>query len=99
MRFLFRSEVRRWEVRRDDWYFVDVPLDASAEIREWADALPRAGFGAVKVTARIGDTRWPTSIFPASAEGSYSLALNAMVRRAEGIEYGDEVDVEIEIVS
>lgn len=96
MRFEFRSEVRRWEVRRDDWYFVDVPAELSAEIREWADARPRAGFGAVKVAAALGAARWSTSIFPGS-DGRYSLALNARVRRAEGIEYGDEVDVEIEI--
>lgn len=97
MRFAFRSEVRPWKVRRDDWYFVDVPAELSAEIGEWADARPRAGFGAVKVAARIGATRWSTSIFPGS-DDRYSLALNARVRRAEGIDYGDEVDVEIEIV-
>ncbi|WP_166864234.1 MULTISPECIES: DUF1905 domain-containing protein [unclassified Salinibacterium] len=96
MRFEFRAEVRPWKVRRDDWYFVDVPAEFSAEIREWADARPRAGFGAVKVAAGIGATHWSTSIFPDS--GVYVLALNARVRRAEGIEYGDEVDVEIEIV-
>ena len=97
MRFEFRADVRRWEVRRDDWYFVDVPLGFSAEIREWADARPRAGFGAVKVRAGLGATHWSTSIFP-GADGCYSLVLNARVRRAEGVGYGDEVDVEIEIV-
>ncbi len=96
MRYVFRSAVRRWEARRDDWYFVDLPAGASEEIREWADALPRAGFGAVKVAARIGATRWSTSIFPDG--GVYTLALNGRVRRAEGIGYGDEVEVEIELV-
>lgn len=98
MRYLFRSEVSRWEARRDDWYFVDVPLEYSHEIHEWADARPRSGFGAVKVRARVGVTSWSTSIFPASAEGSYSLVLNARVRRAEGVDFGDEVEVEVEIV-
>jgi hypothetical protein len=57
MRYRFASELRRWEARvRDDWYFVELPDDASAEIHEWADALPRSGFGAVKVAAQVGDT-------------------------------------------
>lgn len=97
MRFQFRSEVYRWEARRDDWYFVDVPAEVAGEVREWADARPRAGFGAVKVRARIGDTTWSTSIFP-SAEGVYVLALNARVRRAEGIGYGDQIEIELEVI-
>lgn len=81
MRYRFVSELRRWEARvRDDWYFVELPSEASAEIREWADALPRAGFGAVKVAARLGGTGWSTSIFPSSS-GLYSLVIGARVRR------------------
>lgn len=98
MRYRFESEVRRWEARiRDDWYFVDLPPEQSAEIHEWADALPRSGFGAVKVRARVGGTSWSTSIFP-GASGVYSLVLNARVRRAEGVDPGDVVAVEVELV-
>ena len=98
MRYRFASEVRRWEARvRDDWYFVDLPLEDSAEIREWADARPRSGFGAVKVVATLGNTSWSTSIFPGGT-GSYSLVVNARVRRAEGVEPGETVTAEVEIV-
>ena len=98
MRYRFTCELRRWEARvRDDWYFVELPPEASAEIHEWADALPRAGFGAVKVVARVGGTSWSTSIFP-SASGVYSLVIGARVRRAEGIEPGDVVEAEVELV-
>lgn len=97
MRYRFDSEVRRWEARRDDWFFADVPPEASAEIHEWASGRPRAGFGAVKVRARIGATEWSTSIFPADPS-HYSLALNARVRRVEGIEPGSTITVELEIV-
>lgn len=98
MRYRFESELRRWEARvHDDWYFVEVPPEASAEIHEWADALPRAGFGAVKVAARVGDTSWSTSIFPSSS-GGYSLVIGARIRRAEGVEPGDVVAVEVELV-
>jgi len=98
MRYRFESEVRRWEARvRDDWYFVELPLVDSAEIHEWADALPRAGFGAVKVVARIGGTSWSTSIFPGSS-GAYSLVVGRRIRLAEGIEPGETVVAEVEIV-
>ncbi|MBN9142108.1 MAG: DUF1905 domain-containing protein [Micrococcales bacterium] len=98
MRYRFESELRRWEARvHDDWYFVELPPEASAEIHEWADALPRAGFGAVKVVARVGGTRWSTSIFPSGA-GTYSLVVGARVRRAEGLEPGALVPAEIELV-
>lgn len=98
MRYRFTCELRRWEARvHDDWYFVDLPPEQSAEVREWADALPRAGFGAVKVRARVGGTSWSTSIFPGSS-GVYSLVIGARVRRAEGIEPGDTVTAEVELV-
>jgi hypothetical protein len=98
MRYRFESEVRRWEARvHDDWYFVELPLEASAEIREWADAMPRAGFGAVKVLARLGGTSWSTSIFPGST-GTYSLVVGRKVRLAEGVEPGETVVAEVEIV-
>jgi len=97
MRYRFESQVRRWEARvRDDWFFVELPLEASAEIHEWADARPRAGFGAVKVVARLGGTSWSTSIFPGGS-GAYSLVLNGRVRRAEGVEPGEIVVAEVEI--
>lgn len=98
MRYSFESEIRRWEARvRDDWYFVELPLEASAEIHEWADALPRAGFGAVKVIARIGETSWTTSIFPSSS-GTYSLVVGRRIRQAEGVEPGETVVAAVEIV-
>jgi hypothetical protein len=97
MRYRFAAELRRWEARvHDDWYLVELPVDASAEIHEWADALPRSGFGAVKVAARVGGMRWSTSIFP-SASGVYSLVIGTRVRRAEGIEPGDVVEAEVEL--
>ena len=99
MRYRFESELRRWEARvRDEWYFVELPPEQSAEIHEWADALPRAGFGAVKVVARIGATSWSTSIFPSASSGTYSLVVGARIRRAEGVELGDVVIAEVELV-
>ncbi len=83
MFFEFDAEVFRWTARTQDWYFAAVPDEISADIRE-VPRMPR-GFGAVRVRARIGDSRWETSIFPDSDRGTYILPLKRSVRDAEGI--------------
>ena len=97
MRFQFEAELWRWTSRRELWTFVSLPEDASAEIRDLADSLPRAGFGAVKVGARIGATLWRSSVFPGDG-GRYALPVSAAVRRAQGLELGDRVRVDVEVL-
>lgn len=101
MRFEFSAVLWRWAARTELWTFVSVPPEAAEEIAELAATLPRAGFGAVRVTATIGGSRWRTSIFPVddpSAGGSYSLPVSARIRKREGLGLGDDVRVAIELV-
>ena len=97
MRYLFDSEPWQWKARTDSWVFVSLPRDASEEIRDIVGDLA-AGFGSVKVSARIGSTRWSTSIFPDSESGCFVLPLKKAVRTAEGIEVGESVAVEVELI-
>lgn len=57
----------------------------------------RRGFGSVKVAARIGETRWTTSLFPQKS-GGWFLPVKKPVRLAEGFDYGDEVEIELELL-
>jgi hypothetical protein len=57
----------------------------------------RRGFGSVKVAVTIGDSRWKTSLFPQKS-GGWFLPVKKPVRLAEGLEYGDEVTVELELL-
>jgi len=93
MRFEFEAELWRWSARTQDWFFVSVPEELSADIRE----VPRAprGFGSVRVEAQIGGTRWRTSIFP-SGDGTYALPLKKAVRDAEGLEFPGTCVVELQ---
>ncbi len=81
------------------WFFVTI--DGAAGEALSATALMRKlegggrGFGSLKVTARIGDSRWRTSVFPSKEEG-WMLPVKAAVRRAEGIGEGDEVELALE---
>ncbi|WP_353826405.1 DUF1905 domain-containing protein [Agromyces sp. SYSU T0242] len=89
----FTATVYRWQDRpADTWFFVDVPEEPSADIRE--RPRPRRGFGSIRVAATIGGTTWRTSIFPGAER--YALPLKKAVRDAEGIGPGDAVEVSIE---
>jgi len=57
----------------------------------------RRGFGSVKVTARIGGSRWQTSLFPQKGSGGWFLPVKKPVRLAEGLDFGDAVEGELEL--
>ncbi len=100
MRFEFDAPLWRWEARTADWYFVTVPAELGGDIAE----LPRMrrGFGAVKVEATIGVTRWRTSIFPQreipGVGQEYVLPVKKEVHVAEGLEPEADVRVVIDLV-
>jgi hypothetical protein len=52
----------------------------------------RRGFGSVKVTVVLGQSRWQTSLFP-NKDGSWFLPIKKPVRVAEGFDFGDTIDV------
>ena len=82
------------------WFFVTI--DGAAGEALSATALMRRleglsmGFGSLKVTARIGDSVFKTSVFP-SKELGWLLPVKAAVRKAEGLGEGDAVEVVLEV--
>jgi hypothetical protein len=87
----FTADLWRWEEVRDSWFFVTLPKDASALVRE--RPRPPRGFGSVRVEATVGETTWRTSIFPDSRSGGYVLPVKKAVRTAEDLGDGDPVEV------
>jgi hypothetical protein len=81
------------------WHFVTIDGAAGEELS--ATALLRRlegasrGFGSLKVAARIGASRFKTSVFP-SKETGWLLPVKASVRKAEGLVEGDMVALELE---
>lgn len=96
----FTAQLWLWDARRaDTWTFVTVPEQVSAAIEDAADAMgPRAGFGSVRVQARIGATVWRTSVFPDKASGCFVLPVKRAVRQANAVGPGDEVTVALAVV-
>ena len=93
MRIAFDGEVWFWR-GPSPFHFVTVPDDESALLAA-ASAHVTYGWGMIPVTARIGSTSWTTSLFP--KDGRYIVPLKVVVRRAEGIDDGDVVSVELEV--
>jgi hypothetical protein len=95
MRYTFEATL--WKVPGESaWHFVTLPFEAADEI-EQLTAETRRGFGSVRVHARIGGTRFDTSLFPDTKAESYVLPVKAQVRKAEHITDGDAIDVSIEL--
>ncbi|MFF8732720.1 DUF1905 domain-containing protein [Streptomyces sp. NPDC015171] len=93
MELSFAGQVIEWR-GPSPYYFVAVPDQESADIREVA-ALATYGWGAIPVQARIGGTAFSTSLFP--KEGVYLLPLKSAVRTPAGLATGDEVAVELTV--
>lgn len=79
------------------WHFVSLPPALADDVADAVDHS-KPGFGSVRVTARIGETSWATSIFPDSKRGTYVLPLKKAVRATEGILVGDTVTVVVSVV-
>lgn len=85
----FSGEVFQWRGPAP-YYYVAVPDEESEEIREVASAVTY-GWGVIPVHVHVGSTRWETSLFP--KDGRYLVPLKDAVRRAEGLDDGDVVQV------
>ncbi|MGI9822040.1 DUF1905 domain-containing protein [Agromyces sp. Marseille-Q5079] len=95
MRFEFAAPLWEW-ASQANWFFVTVPEEISADIRE----IPRPprGFGSVRVRVAVGGSTWSTSIFPESKVGCYMLPMKKAVRVAEGLVEGGDVTVSLTVL-
>ena len=83
----FSGDIWHWR-GPSPFFFVTVPDDQSARLREVARAVTY-GWGMLPVRAVIGATEWRTSLWP--KDGRYLLPLKDAVRRAEQLDEGDVV--------
>lgn len=94
----FESELWIWRsAGGTGWHFITLPESARDAVKREIEGLPRKGFGSVRVRVTVGKSTFETSLFPAKEFGSYLLPVKAAVRKANGLEAGDVVDVVLEI--
>ena len=76
--------------REKGWYYVSVPTELSTPLKHLADR------GLIAVTARVGNSSWPTSLLP-MGDGTHFIALPAKVRTKEKMQLDDEIEMSFEI--
>ena len=74
------------------WHFVTIP-DEECAVLDATSSRVSYGWGMIPITAHIGDTTWSTSLWP--KDGKYIVPLKTSVRKAEGLELGDEVTIRL----
>jgi hypothetical protein len=93
MELFFAGRVVEWR-GPPPYYFIPVPEEESADIRQVA-AMATYGWGVIPVQARIGEVTFTTSLFP--KDGGYLLPLKNAVRKPQGLSVGDDVTVEMTV--
>lgn len=89
----FRGEIIHWRGPAP-YHYVAVPRPEADELRA-ASSLVSYGWGVIPVAVTLGGTRWTTSLFP--KDGGYLVPIKDAVRRAEGVELGDQVDLRVSV--
>lgn len=89
----FDGEIIHWR-GPSPWFFVQIP-DAESQQIKMISTQVTYGWGVIPVTVRIGKTEFTTSLFP--KDDLYLVPVKVAVRKAEKINEGDIVTVELEI--
>ena len=76
------------------FHFVTVPEEESQDIEAISGEVTY-GWGCIPVAARVGKTKFTTSLFP--KDGGYIVPIKVAVRKAERIELGDTVQLHLSL--
>jgi Domain of unknown function (DUF1905) len=93
MNFEFSGKIWYWR-GPSPFFFVTIPTEQSSNIKA-ISGLVTYGWGVIPVYVRIGKTEFTTSLFP--KDGNYIVPIKAIVRKAEKLDEGDTVAIELEI--
>ena len=93
MNIEFDGEIWYWRGPAP-WYFVAVPAEQCQALKALSGFVTY-GWGMIPAKVRIGKTEWQTSLFP--KDGRYIVPIKASVRKAEHLEEGDKVTVQLEV--
>lgn len=82
------------------WHFLTIEGEAAEAINALAlmqrlEFGRKRGWGAIKITAIFGHTKWQSSIIPEKDSKGWLLPVKAAVRKKEGLVAGDEIEVKV----
>jgi hypothetical protein len=96
--FEFVGELFEWTGNATSWWFIRMPVEQSAELREEMDGLTN-GFGSIRVEVTIGASTWRTSLFPESSTKQYLLPVKKQIRRAEQLDEAAPITVAVQVIT
>lgn len=97
------APLTRWQGDRGTYHLVEI-TGANAEaiaahaLLQRLELGTRRGFGSVRVEARIGETRWKSSVFPQRKSSEWVLLISKKVMKAEGLSAGDSVELTLDLL-
>ena len=91
MELEFTGELWFWK-GPSPWHFITVPEEECGALEVTSTSVSY-GWGMIPVAAQIGRTKWKTSLWP--KDGRYIVPVKAWVRKAEGLDLGDVVAVQL----
>jgi len=89
----FSGEIWFWR-GPSPFHFVTVPEEESQDIEAISGEVTY-GWGCIPVRARVGKTKFTTSLFP--KDGGYIVPIKAAVRKSEKLELGDTVKLQLSL--
>jgi hypothetical protein len=78
------------------WHFVTLPPDIADDIRVRTAGAGTA-FGSIKVTAKVGEHSWQTSLFRDTKSDSYLLPVKKEIRNKAQVGAGDGISVQLSV--
>lgn len=93
MQIVFNGKIFIWKGPAP-WFFVTVPAEQSRDLKA-ISGFVTYGWGVIPVTVRIGKTQFQTSLFP--KDDHYLVPIKASVRKAEHLEEGDNVTIQLKL--
>ncbi len=95
---MYRVKTKLWVWSGDKaaWHFLTIDKKLTKKIKE-SKISKSKGWGSIRVMVTIGQTTWPTSIFP-TKEGEFLLPVKASIRKKEKIKDGDMISFTFEPV-
>ncbi|HUN22336.1 MAG TPA: DUF1905 domain-containing protein [Anaerolineales bacterium] len=93
MHLQFSGEIFYWRGPAP-FLFVAVPPDPSAAIKAISTQVTY-GWGVIPVRVQIGKTHWRTSLFP--KQGQYLVPIKLAVQKAEELNVGDWVQIDLSV--
>lgn len=93
-KYQIKSQLFKWQGEAA-WFFIRIGEKISENIKDNFGMFAK-GWGSLPVNVTLGKSNWKTSIFP--DKKTYLLPIKAQIRKAEKINDGDLVNLEIEII-